>query len=119
MFRVYCFETPTKLIAEAQNSSKTNEVMRFLPGVYIYEYPNSDHTCNRSIVMQIVETFQSEKLYAMDSSEMDKNNNYSSEEFWNHAMILYKSDISQDKAFQILGQQGKRWVISSVYVSIY
>jgi len=112
MFRIYCFETPTKLIAEAQNSSKAIEVMRFLPGVYIYEYPNAAHTCNRSTVMQIVETFQSEKLYAMDSCVssdfVNVSKYYSSEDFWKHAKILYKSNISQDKAFQILAQEGKQ-----------
>ena len=111
MLRVYCFETPTKLYAEAKHHSKTTEEIRFLPGVYIYEYPNADHTCNSSIAKQIVETFQSEKLYTMDYSAPSCSNNddkrlYTTEKFWNNAMILYKSDISQDKAFQILAQEG-------------
>ena len=114
MFRVYCFEKPTKLIPP-ESSSKSSGVLLFLPGVYIYEYPSKDHTCNRLLVNEIVSNFESEKLYNNETPSTSLTTvaitNLNSHKFWDHALILYQADVSQDRAFQILEQLGNYIVI--------
>jgi len=80
----------------------------FLAGVYIYEYPTKDHTCNRSTVREINSKFENEVLYSDGPpAEGITITEEESQKFWSHALVLYNAGISQDRAFQILGQTGK------------
>ena len=102
--KVYCFDKPTKYRQGAQRS----EYICFLPGVYFYEYPSRDHTCRYTLVKNVTDSFESEVLYNKLPQESQNfvGNHFSEKEFWEYAIILYRSDIPQDKAFEILQQIG-------------
>ena len=104
-FRVYCFEHPTKVVDK--EDVKDSIILRFLPGVYIYEYPFEDHTCNTAAVKLIVDEFENEQLYSHGlPSTVSKYSETSTEKLWDQAMVLYEAAISQDQAFLILGKLG-------------
>ena len=101
--KVYVFKDPTKL-------KKGNEFLYFRPGAYIYEYPKFDHTCSCAIVEKVACAFDGDVLYRSQEqpsigTSLVKDNS-SEEAFWKYATILYKSDVPQDKAFQILLKLG-------------
>ncbi len=116
--RVYCFEKPTKL----RKSGQISECICFMPGVYFFEYPARDHTCRYALVQNVTDSFEGDVLYNKlpIAAQNFVNSHLSEKDFWDYAIILYQSDIPQDKAFEILQQIGSAlkyfWLCNVPYI---
>ena len=79
-----------------------------MQGVYFFEYPARDHICRYALVQKVTDSFEGDVLYnkLTTSAQNFVNDHLSEKEFWDYAIILYRSGIPQDKAFEILQQIG-------------
>ena len=99
--KIYVLGVPTTF-------RKGIETISFDTGVYIYEYPKAAHTCCCQTIQKIVTTFQDDVVYNRNSetSENLVKDARSEDLFCKHAILLYRSGVPQDKAYQLLVQIG-------------
>ena len=85
-----------------------------------FEYPARDHTCRYALVQNVTDSFEGDKLYNKlpEAAQNFVNSHLSEKEFWDYAIILYQSDVPQDKAFEILQQIGTTFTAFFILVAL-
>ena len=115
---------PCKL-TETSTATREIQVLKFEPGVYIYEYPLVDHTCGCNTIQDIRQSFEdNDGVYNNKNAHGSLYSNAlpetSEEKFWGYANVLYQLDIPQDKAFKVLQELGNsKFVTFLLIVSHY
>lgn len=108
-FRAYVFDEDTAISPQSSGSNDKCVPRFFQKGVYIYEYPTHDHTCQQvtlqniskkfnSIIPMITEAFNPPSTSTCTGEEAKFPPNLNETTFWETAMTLYKSSVPQDKA---------------------